>query len=130
MSSEIDYDLQNVRNVIAFDINTLVFVQTIFYGLKSKIVFTTIVIATLSDFSFLESCIHVYILMSIYASSNSKLPPFNPNHQNKQHCLTWQRPNLLDTNQSLLNIVMVQHKWCCTIWELELQQKQNMDLNF
>ena len=38
MNFKIDYGCQNVPMVIEFDLNTLVFVQTIFYGLISKIV--------------------------------------------------------------------------------------------
>ena len=36
MNFEIGYGFQNVSKVIAYDLNTLVFVQAISYGLKSK----------------------------------------------------------------------------------------------
>ena len=38
MNFEIGYGFQNFSKVIAFDLNILVFVHTIFYGLISKIV--------------------------------------------------------------------------------------------
>ena len=38
MNFKIDYGCQNEPMVIEFDLNTLVFVQTISYGLKGKIV--------------------------------------------------------------------------------------------
>ena len=49
--------------------------------------FQTIVIATLhcliSVWFYFSGIMHICLHMSIFASSNSKLPPFNPNHQNK-----------------------------------------------
>ena len=38
MNFEIGFELQNVHKVIAFDVNTIVFAQTISYGDKNKIV--------------------------------------------------------------------------------------------
>ena len=37
MNFEIGYGFQNVSKVIAFDLNTLIFFETISYGLKSKV---------------------------------------------------------------------------------------------